>query len=190
MTRLRKILWISILCVSGCALSPQTVTITPDIKVASGSNVQLQKGIAIVVNDVRQNKVLGTRGGIYKDTSSITTDAQIVQSVQNSLTNAFRILGYNVVSGSNAVSLTVDITDLTYTASGDPTIRSVATSAAIKATCRNGSYVLTNDYRITDKKDVLKAPSDSDNVKIINDTLSTTLQRLFNDRGLLDCVNK
>jgi len=190
MTRLRKILWISILCFSGCALSPQTVTITPDIKVASGSNVQLQKGIAIVVNDVRQNKVLGTRGGIYKDTSSITADAQMVQSVQNSLTNAFRVLGYNVVTGNNPVSLTVDITDLTYAASGDPTIRSVETSAAIKATCRNGSYVMTNDYRITDKKDVLKAPSDSDNVKIVNATLSTTLQRLFNDRGLLDCVNK
>jgi len=181
---------ISLLVLSGCALSPQTVTIMPDINMPSGNNAQLQKSIQIVVNDARANKVIGTRGGIYKDTSAITASGDITQSVRNSLTAAYRVMGYSVLNGSANVLVTVDITDLKYAATGEPTIRAIETSATLKATCRNGTFVATNEYRITDKAEVLKAPGPSENQDLINGTLSTALQSLLNDATLLGCINR
>ena len=181
---------LQLLFLSGCALSPQTVTIIPDIKVANANNDQQQKAIQIVVNDVRASRVIGTRGGIYKDTSEITASGDITQPVRNSLTAAFRVLGYNVLNDGANVQITVDITDLKYSATGETTIRAVETSAAVKSTCRNGSYVVTNEYRITDNADVLKAPATGKNQDLINGTLSSTLQRLINDATILECINR
>lgn len=190
MNIIKNVLLAPLLVLAGCALSPQTVSISPDIQVAPGSNEQLQKTIQIIVNDARANKVIGTRGGVYKETSEITADASITQAVLNSLTGAFRVLGYSVSNNSADVTLTVDITDLKYSATGQTTITAVETSAAVKGTCRNATQVVTNEYRITDKAEVLKAPTTNGNQRMINSTLSSTLQRLFNDRTMLDCINR
>jgi uncharacterized lipoprotein len=190
MNMIKTALLIPLLVLTGCALSPQSITIIPDIKVANANNDQQQKTIQIGVNDARANKVIGTRGGIYADTSAITADADITQSVRNSLTAAYRVLGYNVLNSGANVQIIVDITDLTYTASGETTIRAVETAAALKATCQSGTYVVTNEYRITDKADVLKPPTTGENQDYINGTLSSTLQRLVNDASILDCINR
>ena len=190
MNMIKAALLIPLLAITGCALSPQTVTIMPDIKVANANNDQQQKTIQIGVNDARTNKVIGTRGGIYADTSAITADADITQSVRNSLTAAYRVLGYNVLNSGADVQIIVDITDLKYNATGETTIRAVETAAALKATCQSGAYVVTNEYRITDKADVLKPPTVGENQDYINGTLSSTLQRLVNDASILDCINR
>jgi uncharacterized lipoprotein len=190
MNMIKTALLIPLLVLTGCALSPQTVTIMPDIKVANANNDQQQKTIQIGVNDARANKIIGTRGGIYADTSAITADADITQSVRNSLTAAYRVLGYNVLNSGANVQIIVDITDLKYNATGETTIRAVDTAAALKATCQSGTYVVTNEYRITDKADVLKPPTVGENQDYINETLSSTLQRLVNDASILDCINR
>ena len=175
---------------TGCALSPQTILIDPEVKIPSGNYQQLQKTIQIQVNDARQDRVIGTRGGIYKDTSEITAAPGMTESVQNSLASAFRVLGYNVIGADANATIAVDITDLTYAASGETTIRSVETSATLKATCRNGDHTVTNEYRITDKTEVLKAPSTGENQDMINGTLSSTLQKLVSDPTLMGCINR
>jgi len=180
----------SFMALAGCALSPQSVSLSPNIEVASGTYQQQAKSLTITVNDTRQNRVIGTRGGIYKDTSDITPTTDMTLSVKNSLTNSFRILGYSVVDNNSDVSLGVNIVDLQYTAFGDKNVNAVETSAAVGVTCRNRDYVMTNEYRTTDKQDVLKAPSAAKNQEIINDTLSTALQRMFNDEKLLECINR
>ncbi len=190
MNSIKAVFLIQLLVLSGCALSPQTVTIMPDIKVANDSNDQQQKTIEIIVNDSRTNRVIGTRGGVYKETSEITADGDITTTVRNSLTGAFRVLGYNVINAGANATVTVDITDLKYNATGETTITAVETSAALKASCRNGTYIATNEYRITDKADVLKAPGTSKNQDLINSTLSSTLQSLVNDASLLECINR
>jgi uncharacterized lipoprotein YajG len=111
-------------------------------------------------------------------------------SVKNSLTSAFRILGYSVVDNNSDVSLSVNIADLRYTAFGDRNVNAVETSAAVGVSCRNRDFVMNNEYRTTDKQDVLKAPSAAKNQEIINATLSTALQRMFNDEKLLECINR
>ena len=178
-----------VIVLGGCALSPQTVNIAPDINVPAAGNRQINKTVSITVNDSRNNSVIGTRGGIYRETAHITADANMTMSLKTILSNAFADLGYNVTNNSN-VTLTVDVAELKYTATGENTITAVETSAAIHATCRNGNLVMNNTYRVTDKQDVLKAPSGTRNQELINNTLATALQRMLNDQKLLECVNR
>jgi len=190
MTFFKTVTVLSIILLTGCALSPQTVSFSPVIQVASASNQQLARSVSVTVNDNRNNPIIGTRGGIYRDTSVITPAANMVQSLQNSITNSLRILGYSVVNTNSDASLEVNISELKYTAFGERNITAIETIAAVRVICRIRDFVMNNEYRITDKQDVLKAPSASRNQQIINDTLSSALQGMFNDEKLLECINR
>jgi uncharacterized lipoprotein len=175
---------------AACALSPQTVSISPTIEIPAGNYQQLAKSLAITVTDSRNSQAIGTRGGIYKETSQITPAATMTASVKSSITNSFRILGYSVVDNNSDVSLAVNITDLKYNAFGDRNVTAVETSAAVRIICRNRDFTMNNEYRTTNKQDVLKAPSTNKNEQIINDTLSLALQGMFSDDKLLECINR
>jgi len=178
------------LILGGCALSPQTVNINPAINVAPASNQRINKAVSITVNDARGDNVIGTRGGVYADTAHIYAHPNMTASLKTILSNSFRELGYNVADNSDGASLTIDIAELKYTASGETTIRAVETIAAVNATCRSGNLVMNNSYRVTDKQDILKAPSGTRNQELINSTLASALQRMFNDQKLLECINR
>jgi uncharacterized lipoprotein len=186
-----KTVFISIvLTLGGCALSPQTITIAPAINVGNAPGGQTGvKSVTIKVNDVRTDTVIGTRGGIYRETALLTAHPGMVTTLQAALSNSFRELGYTVVD-SGAIVLTVDVAELKYTAGGENTVTSIETSATVNANCRNGNLVMNNSYRVTDKQDVLKAPSGARNQELINNTLASALQRMVSDPKLLDCLNR
>ena len=55
----------------GCAHSPQQLTVQPQINKPLNPVAQ-QQPVTVQVQDTRQSKILGTRGGIYPDSSNIT----------------------------------------------------------------------------------------------------------------------
>lgn len=67
--RFFAVLWLVVLC-GACALSPQLVSIKPDIKVPVAQYGN-QRDINIRVEDRRNTQVIGMRGGVYGDTSTI-----------------------------------------------------------------------------------------------------------------------
>jgi uncharacterized lipoprotein len=182
-----KIFFIT-LVLGGCALSPQTVIIAPVINTPA-AGPQSGRAITIAVNDARNNNVIGTRGGVYRDTAHITADTNMTTSLKAILSNALRGLGYSVVDNSS-VSLTVDVAELRYNATGEPNVTAVEIAAAVNAACRNGSLVMNNSYRVTDKQEVLKAPSGGRNQELINATLGTALQRMMSDPKLFECLSR
>ncbi len=172
----------------GCALSPQVVTIAPDIPV-DNELPRKSNAISLTVKDIRNDHMLGSRGGVYQDTAVIRTDGDITPVLRQRLAEAFSGLGYRVSDNGDA-ELIVNLARLAYIVHGDRRINEVETTAAIHVTCRNGDFSMNNDYRIVDRKKVLKAPSESANEQMINDTLSATLQRLLVDQALVDCLDR
>ncbi|MEX2353169.1 MAG: YajG family lipoprotein [Gammaproteobacteria bacterium] len=187
---IKSVFIFSIALLAACALSPQTVTLSPVLTLSPGEAPGRLNTLAITVNDSRTDNVIGARGGVYRETSLITSSPDMPRSLQLRISEAFRDLGYNVVSNNADADLSINIAELKYTASGSNTITAVETTAAIRVKCRNDNYRMNNDYRITDKQEVLKAPSVSRNSEIINATLSSALQRMFDDEKLLDCINR
>jgi uncharacterized lipoprotein YajG len=64
----------------------------------------------------------------------------------------------------------------------------ISTSTTVRAICENNSTTLTNDYSITDSQDYVTTPSREENEQIINKTLASALNRMFQDEQLLACL--
>ena len=172
----------------GCALSPQIISVSPSLDTAEATRRQTDNTISIRVSDSRPMTVVGSRGGIYRETSTLTTADNMTSNIREALTSAFNGLGYNVAS-SGGIVLTVNISELLYNIERNNAVNTITTSATVNVTCQNPSNTLNNDYKITDKKDYIKAPSQQENERIINTTLASALNRIFNDTNFLRCLD-
>ena len=62
---------------SGCAHSPQQLNVTPSVTIPL-SQVARQQPVVLTVQDSRSSPVMGTRGGLYPDSSNLTISNQAV----------------------------------------------------------------------------------------------------------------
>lgn len=175
----------SMLALSGCALSPQTVSISP-LLVNNGNNHPAGKRLAIRVRDVRQNKVIGYRGGVYT-TASITTTPELTQSVSEKVAQYYRESGFQIASGNETpdISLEIDIRDLHYQARRKKILWNVKVYAAISATATVDGRKKTLQLDDSNTREFATHPSTRQNEILINDVFSKLLQRLLDNRKFL-----
>nr|WP_132772281.1 hypothetical protein [Pseudomonas aeruginosa] len=97
----------SALVLGGCALSPQQLDPQPVLK---GPLTAVGHGQPVVVKvvDGRPGPSLGTRGGLYADTSTLTVRSEdVVPKLQAQAETAVRLLGYTPSANAyNAPQLT------------------------------------------------------------------------------------
>ena len=172
---------------AGCALSPQVIPIHPDIRI---DNPSTNKGtLALEVVDLRNSKILGKRGGVYKETSDISTAADITGSLRQSLAKALSKMGYEVTTGHPMPGLRVEVTSLSYRVIDDKVTRHIETRAVVNAIYKKGNKTFTNTYTVTRKKEMLTAPDEAENETLINDTLAAALQQMLEDGELFTLIN-
>src|SRR5690554_4484133 len=110
-------LWVAGLAavLAGCAHSPQQLNVAPSVT-APLSQVAQQRPVVVSVQDNRSSPVLGTRGGLYPESSSLTINPQAVSHLQEQVEQALTKLGFQVVADgtANANSLVVGLAELTY----------------------------------------------------------------------------
>jgi len=183
--RLLAVFFLTALC-SACALSPQLVTVKPDIKVPVAQYGN-QRDINIRVEDRRSSKVIGMRGGVYGDTSTIEigNDAQteIAYSVASGLTRwAFRstVNGYR----GHALEFGVALDKLSY--QPDRTVAGkLIITAEFSVAAESGSSVYQGKYSASGELRYATLPSEAKNNAEINKVLSLALEKIFMDEGLI-----
>jgi uncharacterized lipoprotein YajG len=82
-----------ILLLSGCAFSPQSIKLAPVLPVAERSIGQ-GRSFQLTVSDLRVHAALGSRGGIYADSSQIQLANRLDQASQRALHQGFLALGF------------------------------------------------------------------------------------------------
>jgi len=174
-----------LLLLSGCALSPQVVSVQPALDTAALPQDGAANTLAFTVKDVRTNAVVGYRGGVY-DTATITLAEDATARIQAGLEQALAARGFSVVqSGTPAsVTLLVELVELGYKVTQGQVTRVVEVTAAIRARSQSGAVTRTGEYRDTRTQESVKPPSDSQNEAQINEVLSAALQRLVADAEL------
>lgn len=177
------------LLLGACALSPQTIPVEPSLAVDE-VDVGHGRRIALEAVDSRTDKTLGTRGGIYADSSTISTDAGIQEAVRGAMAEALTTQGFNVVDpGAEAeMRMRVALEELTYQAFGDPVVRTVEIGSKVSSTITRGSETYTGRAGITKTRNVLTAPAPEDNEAYINDALAMSLEKLLADPRYLDFI--
>ena len=174
----------AVLTLAGCALSPQTVAITPKLEI-TGTTAATGKRLAIQVHDARANTIIGYRGGIY-DTAAITTAENLTQALEREVVQAYSRLGYAVVEPAAAdIRLVLDIEGLDYKAQQNKIIWDIEFSAAIRATAKSGTGEKSLQLQDRVTKQFAKAPSAQENEDLINDVISKLLERLVESNEFL-----
>lgn len=173
-----------VLALTGCALSPQQLNPEPRL---NGNLTAVGQGQPVVVKvvDGRSSPVLGTRGGLYADTSNIVVPAEnVLPKLQAQTEAAVRLLGFTPnPNAGNAPQLTVVLADMKYQSPKDQSyVTKADISATLRAEMRSPSgRQYTGRYAASMSQSFGMAPNVETNTKLVSDVLSDALTRLFRD---------
>ncbi|PAV47781.1 hypothetical protein CK486_12045 [Pseudomonas sp. HAR-UPW-AIA-41] len=174
------------LSLTGCALSPQQLEPQP---LLNGPLVAVGQGqpVSVKVVDGRPSPVLGSRGGLYAETSNITVNGQtLLPRLQAQADAGVRLLGFTPTPNAyNAPQITLTLAELTYQSPKDG---SYVTEANIKAVFRadvqNNGRRYSGRYSASLNQRFGMAPNEETNSKLVSDVLSDALTRVFKDQSI------
>lgn len=172
-----------------CGLSPQVVKIDPILSDIKGIPATNAPNLALIITDARNNPVLGKRGGVYKETSTIITEGDITEKIYHRVVTAFSKANY-VIDPSAKTQLNITITKLSYEGYGINRINEVEVRAEIHAIVTREEGTLTRTFKESRNNKVLMAPDERKNEELINEILGSVIQRVLDDEKLLDYIVK
>ncbi|HBB78340.1 hypothetical protein BBI09_04820 [Stutzerimonas xanthomarina] len=177
---------VCVLALAGCAHSPQQLDPSPKLT-SEISPVGQGQPVVVRVVDGRSSPTLGTRGGLYPETSAVSVPgAKLLPKLQAQSEAAVRLLGFTPSANAyNAPQLTLTLADLKYQS---PKEGLYVTEANIGATFRvevqNGGRRYTGRYGATLNQHFGMAPNEQTNTKLVSDVLSDALTRVFKDQNI------
>jgi uncharacterized lipoprotein len=179
------------LILAGCAHSPQQLRPQPKL-VGSLTAVGQGQPVVVRVVDGRPSPVLGTRGGLYPETSAISVNAQdILPKLQAQAEVAVRLLGFTPSANAyNAPQLTLTLAELKYQSPKDGLyVTEADLSASFRADVQNATRRYSGRYGASLNQRFGMAPNQETNTQLVSDVLSDALTRAFKDPTLGQLLN-
>lgn len=176
--------------VTACAQSPQRIYVQPTLAI-SGDAVGNGRPIIVSASDQRSNKVLGSLGGVYGNTATITIGNDIEQALTRAANGLLASQGYVVNSpDANALQLNIVVESLTYQPLEQPVGSAVKLVAVLRADVAKGGETFSGRYQSESERRSVTRPDAKDNEQYVNELLSETLVRMFSDNRLRDFLLK
>ncbi len=176
----------SALLLTGCAHSPQQLDPTPKI---TGTINPVGQGqpVSVRVVDGRSSPTLGTRGGLYPETSAVIVPKEkVIPKLQAQVEAAVRLLGFTPSPNAyNAPQLTLTLAELKYQSPKEGLYVTEATiGATLRVEAQNGGRRYTGRYGASLNQRFGMAPNEQTNTKLVSDVLSDALSRAFRDQSI------
>lgn len=174
------------LTLTGCVLSPQQLSPQPALNTPLTA---VGKGQPVVVRvvDGRPSPLLGTRGGLYPETSNLSvSSADLLPKLQAQADSAVRLLGFTPTPNAyNAPQLTLTLAELKYQSPKKGLYVTKATiSATFRADVQNATRRYSGRYGASLDQSFGMAPNQQTNTKLVSDVLSDALTRTFKDPAI------
>ena len=177
------------LATTACARSPQVVVLSPPLSGPPGK-IATPTTIELGVRDDRSSKVIGSRGGLYAETSTITTEDDIAPGLRKLLAEKLEQQGYTVVppGSGGEVNLDVVLQKLTYETGGS-VLTEAKVSSSIGVIATKGAETLTSRFETRHREEFATAPDEGENAELINMVLGRTLDEMLTDTELRDFMS-
>ncbi len=174
------------LLLSGCAISPQAIPINPSVTVPS-QNIGQGRSVNLSVVDTRENKVLGSRGGVYAKTAVLTIDGGPEEPIKQEVAGALTAYGFTVLNAMNAdMSLRIEVDTLDYEKTGKTFPMVIKNQILLKAICNKAGEEFTSRYSANRAKEYVTTPSAKQNEEMINELVSKALNAMLKDPRLIE----
>lgn len=176
------------LLLGACAMSPQQVELLPQAAPVTAGNVGNNLPLRVQGNDKRASTVIGSRGGLYADSSLISASNDVPAALAQQVRNSLQSRGFNTLNApSDAPQLAINLTALNYAPASGYVINKVVVDAALEAVLTQGdgnSFTRTYTSNVTFKQPT--TPSPERNQSMLDDVLTRCLNQLLADPLLLE----
>lgn len=173
---------------TGCALSPQQLTPNPAIN-QSLPQVGSGQAVNIRVADGRNSPIIGTRGGLYPATSTISlSSGDIVPKLQQQAEQALGNMGYSPQAEGAAIQLNIVVDSITYKPSDSSFANAVSIQAILRAQLQTADKTYNGRYTSNISQSFTSAPDLATNNSLVAEALSNALISLFKDTRLTDAM--
>ena len=168
-------------------MSPQQVAVAPVIAVDASKPVSTAE-IGLTIYDERPSVVLGSRGGVYSETSMISTGVDFTSNIRTALEQALQQMGLQVSAAENAPEFQLYIDRLTYEVL-DSYLHNVEIKAAAHVVVTHGGQRFTGRYSSDLNQKLPTAPSNKKNDVLVNQVVSDMLARVCQDEALKEFLS-
>lgn len=186
---LRGAVLAAIALLAACAQSPQRINVAPTLTM-TGEMTGNGRAIIVSAADQRANKVLGSLGGVYGNTATITIGNNLEQALTQAANGLLAAQGYVVNSPDpSALQLTIVAEKITYEKIEQPVGSAVKLTATLRADVSRQGETFTGRYSTESEHRGALTPTREDNEKYVNALLSDTLKRMFADNRLREFLS-
>lgn len=169
---------------AGCALSPQELNPNPVIT-ASLPKTGHGQTINLVVEDHRSSPVIGMRGGIYSNTSTVSIQSKdLLSKLKAQTEKALKDMGYQPQSGSGSSTLTLAVDSISYKPVNGWFTDDVVVKAALSARLQTASKTYNGKYTSSITQEYASSPSLEKNNDLLSRLLTNVLTNVFSDSKL------
>jgi len=179
------------LTLAGCASSPQQLSPQPQIT-APIAPVGQGQPVAVRVVDGRSSFTLGTRGGLYPDTSVVVVPTQnVLPQLQATADKAVREMGFTPSpnAGPGVPQLTLTLADLSYQSPKELYVTSSNVGATFQVDVSNSQRSYRGRYSASLDQRFGMAPNAEANTNLVSDVLSDALTRVFKDPTVVQVLS-
>jgi uncharacterized lipoprotein YajG len=174
------------LTAGGCAWVRQTATLKPEPSIAAS---QLGKGVQVAVRaiDRRPSMTIGYRGMDSKN-AAITTDQDVAAVFRQAVIDGLQRQGFDALpyQGEPGRLLTVEVRRIDYTTDMEFWKGTAKVQAELVAwTIKDGAR-FEQIYFAERSETIVEAPGAKTNERLINSAITAALQKLFDDRRLMN----
>lgn len=175
---------------TACAQSPQRINVAPTLKM-NGEMSGNGRAILVTGSDQRQSKVLGSLGGVYGSTATLTIANNLEQALAQAANGLLAAQGYVVNSPDpSAAQLTIVAEKITYEKLDQSVGNAMKFVATLRADVSKGGETFSGRYTSESEQRSVGRPDAEDNEQYVNELLSNTLQRMFADNRLREFLTK
>lgn len=171
------------LFLSACAVSPQSVVLQPQASI-TGPMYGQGRALTINIKDQRSSSILGSRGGVYENSSTISISNDINSALLVAAQQSATQLGFDGTSSAAPAHLTLILEKLSYDTLYNNLIYTVSLDAKITLITTVGGSSHTGHYQTQRSHKFSRLPDAQKNQEIINEVLSTSLGRGLSDLSL------
>ncbi len=169
-----------LLMTAACAYSPQQIQIRPELQV-TGEQYGQGRAVAVAVDDQRAQTIIGTRGGVYAQSSIISVGNSLTAAIAQATTAKLAAQGFSVNGTDADTRMTVIVDKIAYDLADNGVLKKVVLDAEFRVALNRGDKSLTTRYQTGEEYEVIKSPSPERNEELINKLISETLERVFVD---------
>lgn len=181
-----------VILLTACAQSPQKITVDPMFPPTT-SRPGNGEPLHVRVSDQRANKVLGSRGGVYRETATFSIANDLSLAVQPPLERHLAALGFNVDSlNPNTVDLHVIFESLVYNHPKNDSVghdMDMAAIVRVEASRQDGSNY-KGRYKVKRNEKFFNAPSTAQNVEKVNALVVEVLENMLDDPQLMSFIRE